>query len=434
MVKFTYFKVKGKLTDSIFNEMLEFFQKVFPTTKGYKLPPSYYVIKKTFKTIRLGYESIYTCVNDCFLFQGEDYKDKQLCPVCNTSRWKDSNTPGKKVPKVLRYFLIILRLQHLYKSSHTTKEMTWHATRKCTKPSKMQHPIDGRAWKNFDTKYSNFAKEPRNNVAGDHSAHWANLLEEIVREFPMHFGSWRSIPSERKAEVLRKIGPHMQSELWPDIRNGIDQHLGKIYMDNKSSLKKDYWVKNPDDETYDVKAIRSQRPTNIFVEDWDAQIRFWSDPKNMAWCAQNAHNRAKSMVVCWQGSQTLAALRDMQMQSSATQEYPSLIQTFFDTHTVGGVFLWDEDRHLYVRGDGDAIGSRHYTDDQIMAMVRRGKQHEHISGIDRVLAGRGKDVLDVLVPRCNHTSNVNEFKRSNKHLQKHIDMITKAMSSDDMYS
>nr|GEX86613.1 CLIP-associated protein [Tanacetum cinerariifolium] len=51
MAKFTYFKVKGKLTDSIFNEMLEFFQNVFPTAKGYNLPPSYYAIKKTFKTI-----------------------------------------------------------------------------------------------------------------------------------------------------------------------------------------------------------------------------------------------------------------------------------------------------------------------------------------------------------------------------------------------
>ncbi|GJX45268.1 hypothetical protein Tco_0261944, partial [Tanacetum coccineum] len=83
--------------------------------------------------------------------------------VCNTSRWKDSNTPGKKVPKkVLRYFSIIPRLQRLYKSSHTTKEMTLHATRKCMEPSKMQHPVDGRAWKDFDTKYPDFAAEPRN--------------------------------------------------------------------------------------------------------------------------------------------------------------------------------------------------------------------------------------------------------------------------------
>ncbi|GJX83218.1 zinc finger, PHD-type containing protein [Tanacetum coccineum] len=97
MAKFTYFKVKGKLTDSIFNEMLEFFQNVFPTAKGYKLPPSYYAIKKTFKTIGLGYESDTCCVNDCFVF-GRTNKDVHSVGV-NTSRWKDSNTPGKKVPK-----------------------------------------------------------------------------------------------------------------------------------------------------------------------------------------------------------------------------------------------------------------------------------------------------------------------------------------------
>nr|GEZ52082.1 hypothetical protein [Tanacetum cinerariifolium] len=129
MAKFTYFKVKG-----------------------YKLPPSYYAIKKTFKTIGLRYESIHACEHDCCLFRGDDNKDFDLCPVCKTSRWKDSNTSGKKVPKnVLRYFLIIPRLQRLYKSSHTAKEMIWHATGKCTEPGKMQHSIDGRAWKNFDT-------------------------------------------------------------------------------------------------------------------------------------------------------------------------------------------------------------------------------------------------------------------------------------------
>ncbi|GJS92642.1 reverse transcriptase domain-containing protein, partial [Tanacetum coccineum] len=75
---------------------------------------------------------------------------------------KDSNIPGKKVPKkVLRYFLIIRRLLRLYKSRHTVKEMTWHATRKCTELGKMQQPVDGRAWKNFDTKYLDFKKEPR---------------------------------------------------------------------------------------------------------------------------------------------------------------------------------------------------------------------------------------------------------------------------------
>nr|GFA58408.1 hypothetical protein [Tanacetum cinerariifolium] len=47
-----------------------------------------------------------------------------------------------------------------------------------------------------------------------------------------------------------------------------------------------------------------------------------------------------------------------------------------------------------------------YTDDQIMAMVRRGKQRGHIPGVGRVLAGKGKDILDVSVPRCNHTFDI----------------------------
>ncbi|GJV13083.1 zinc finger, PHD-type containing protein [Tanacetum coccineum] len=162
MTKFTHLKVKGKLTDSIFNEMLEFFQEAFPTKLGYKLPPSYYEIKKTFKMVELGYESIHACVNDCFLFRGPDNKDMHFCPVCKTSRWKDNNTTGKKVPKkVLRYFSIIPRLQRLYKSNHTTKQMTWHATGKSTENGKMQHPVDGKAWKNFDTRYPGFAVEPR---------------------------------------------------------------------------------------------------------------------------------------------------------------------------------------------------------------------------------------------------------------------------------
>nr|GEW03406.1 hypothetical protein [Tanacetum cinerariifolium] len=576
MVKFTYFKVKGKLTDCIFNEMLEFFQNVFPTTKGYKLPSSYYAIKKTFKMIGLGYESIHACVNDCFLFRGEDHKDKQFCPVCNMSRWKDSNTPGKKVPKkVLRYFSIIPRLQRLYKSSHTTKEMTWHATRKCTEPGKMQHPVDGRAWKNFDTNSEQEALEggpirlrwmypferfmnkirqrhidkdlgvsasselfalacgpkrtpisvnscvvndvrfavhsfderrttqnidicspgedgemyyeddpdiihvnnssdlaltttlndleilalhingqsidvdappdiidvnedddiiddgdvlphdlayfddedlvnvddddgmsvdvvrgdggsddrplPHESVRGYrssgtgtrkpnlggrktdrmHTRKKTQNLREIMREFPMHFGSWRNIPSERKAKVLGKIG------LWPDIRKGINQHLGKIYTDNKSSLKRNYWVKNPDDETYDVEAIRSRRLTNIYAEDWDAHIRFWYDPKNMA---------------------RYVELRDSRVPVSN----PDLLR-----HPYCGQRILTGQGSTSVRGDGEATG---------------------------VLAGRDKDVLDVLVPRCNHTSDGDELRRSNKQPQKQIDVISKAMSSDDRYS
>nr|GEY70835.1 hypothetical protein [Tanacetum cinerariifolium] len=151
----------------------EFFQNVFLISKGYKLPPSYYAIKKKFKMIGLGYESIHACEHDCYLFWGKENKDLDLCLVCNTSRRKDNNTSGKKVPKkVLRYFPIIPRLQLLYKSSHTAKEMIWHATGKCTELDKIKHPVDGRAWKKFATMYLDFAKEPRNQICS------ATLMED----------------------------------------------------------------------------------------------------------------------------------------------------------------------------------------------------------------------------------------------------------------
>ncbi|GJV64429.1 RNA-directed DNA polymerase, eukaryota [Tanacetum coccineum] len=56
--------------------------------------------------------------------------------------------------------------------------MTWHTTGKCTEPGKMQHAVNGRAWKNFDTKYPDFAKEPRNVRLGL-AANGFNLLSTL---------------------------------------------------------------------------------------------------------------------------------------------------------------------------------------------------------------------------------------------------------------
>nr|GEY53181.1 hypothetical protein [Tanacetum cinerariifolium] len=47
-----------------------------------------------------------------------------------------------------------------------------------------------------------------------------------------------------------------------------------------------------------------------------------------------------------------------------------------------------------------------YTDDQIMAIVRRGKQRRHISDVGRVLARRGRDILVSLEPQCTHTADL----------------------------
>ncbi|GJT50943.1 ATP-dependent DNA helicase RRM3-like protein [Tanacetum coccineum] len=41
---------------------------------------------------------------------------------------------------------------------------------------------------------------------GEHAAHWANYLGELVRELPLYYPSWRQMPPERKAGVVEKIG------------------------------------------------------------------------------------------------------------------------------------------------------------------------------------------------------------------------------------
>ncbi|GJZ93342.1 hypothetical protein Tco_0665407, partial [Tanacetum coccineum] len=86
------------------------------------------------------------------------------------------------------------------------------------------------------------------------------------------------------------------------------------------------------------------------------------------------------------------------MASSETREYPSLIDTFFVTHTVNGVFIRDEDRAIYeemvrLRALGSNTESGvPYTDEEINAMARKGKQRGHLPGVGRVLPGRARDV------------------------------------------
>ncbi|GJW19130.1 hypothetical protein Tco_0026566 [Tanacetum coccineum] len=162
------------------------------------------------------------------------------------------------------------------------------------------------------------------------------------------------------------LSSHLQSPNWPKIHKGIEQQLAKIYTNNKLALKHEHWVLKPD-RTPDEEGIRSRRLLNITPADWDKQIAFWLDPKNLARAVQNAQNRAKSM-----------------MESSATREYPFLIQTYFDTHTVDGGFLQDEERLLY---------------EEMLRLKDLGPN---------TTSGQARDVLAIPEPRCTHTTDVDE--------------------------
>ncbi|GJX69072.1 hypothetical protein Tco_0304799, partial [Tanacetum coccineum] len=110
------------------------------------------------------------------------------------------------------------------------------------------------------------------------------------------------------------------------------------------------------------------------------------------------------------------------MESSTTREYPSLIHNFFLTHNVGGVLLNPEDKALYdeilmLQGLGfNTSTDVPYTENEIMAIVRGGKQRGHILGVGRVLPGQGMVIPPP--PPCTHSSDVAKHKKSEKRLTK----------------
>ncbi|GKA82448.1 ARID DNA-binding domain-containing protein [Tanacetum coccineum] len=136
--------------------------------------------------------------------------------------------------------------------------------------------------------------------------------------------------------------------------------------------------------------------------------------------------------------------RDRDMESSATREYPSLIHTFFVTHTVNGVFTRDEDRAIYEEMLRlQALGSNTpsgvpYTDEEINALARKGKQRGHLPGVGRVLPGRATDVLippPPPPPQCTHNSgDVKKLKKKNKYLTKQVNLMMKLFNSDEKFS
>ncbi|GJW11441.1 F-box domain containing protein [Tanacetum coccineum] len=236
---------------------------------------------------------------------------------------------------------------------------------------------------------------------GDHAAHWSSYIGEVIRGVPLYYSSWLKVPKEQKAALITNIGtqfdlrPHMESPDWTEINAGIQQHLQKAYNTNKAAFKAQHEVIDPTTGTYNVEKIRRTRLEDITAED---------------------------TVISRQGSRSLARLRDEMRQISGTQEYPSLIDTFFVAHTVNGEFLQDEDRRIYEEMRRlEATGT--YTDDEINRLARRGKQRGHIPGVGRVLLVRA--TAGPSTPASESTLN---------SLHKKVDFMMSLFKSDSKYS
>ncbi|XP_020975768.1 uncharacterized protein LOC107632420 [Arachis ipaensis] len=122
LVKMYHIKCICGMTDKAMSMIFELLHDAFEHAE---IPSSFYEAKKTILKLGMNYEKIHACPNNCMLYWGED-KEKEMCKVCNRSRWKLDTKGGeiqesnhgnirKKVPaKVLRYFPLKPRLQRLF--------------------------------------------------------------------------------------------------------------------------------------------------------------------------------------------------------------------------------------------------------------------------------------------------------------------------------
>ena len=139
-----------------FDKMLPIFRDCVPD--GAKLPTNFYEAKKKLKSLEMPSQRIHVCINLCMLFNGQ-FSDLDHCAVCKESRYKENSN---NVPNlVMTYMPIGPRLQRLFYSKKTARNLTWHANHPID-PEKMTHPSEGKAWNHFDTLFPAFAQEKRN--------------------------------------------------------------------------------------------------------------------------------------------------------------------------------------------------------------------------------------------------------------------------------
>ncbi|KAK1644553.1 hypothetical protein QYE76_062358 [Lolium multiflorum] len=134
--------------------------------EGHSLPKKFHEAKQYIRGVGLAYDTYDVCFNDCIIFRGI-HANANVCPVCKTSRWKTERSVvgGKRISrvarKVIRHFPLNKRVRRLFISNKTAALMSWHNDGR-TKDDVMRHPADSPTWKNFDSKYRTFSKEPRN--------------------------------------------------------------------------------------------------------------------------------------------------------------------------------------------------------------------------------------------------------------------------------
>ncbi|CAN1220652.1 hypothetical protein LINGRAPRIM_LOCUS22 [Linum grandiflorum] len=127
MMRLYHIKYMYRISDKAMSMILELLRESFDFAN---LPKSGYEAKKIIKSLGMKYTKRDACPKDCMLYWGSAL-NQESCRVCHTSRYKkpkrgDAVSQGKiKVAaEVFHYFPLILRLQTLFMSSKSAKNMT----------------------------------------------------------------------------------------------------------------------------------------------------------------------------------------------------------------------------------------------------------------------------------------------------------------------
>ena len=162
-------KLQFNTTRSCFEASLVKHGNTLP--EGHCLPKTWHECKKIMRALSMDYIKIDCCPKGCLLFW-KQFADDKYCSLCGASRYLESKgADGEakvqtKVPaSILRYLPFIKRIQRLYMTLESAKQMTWHKDGKRYPDEHgretMGHPSDGRAWKKFDEDHPDLAAEAR---------------------------------------------------------------------------------------------------------------------------------------------------------------------------------------------------------------------------------------------------------------------------------
>ncbi|KAA0051834.1 uncharacterized protein E5676_scaffold609G00610 [Cucumis melo var. makuwa] len=181
LVKLMHVKVLNGWSNKSFDMLLELLKVAFPMCTS-TIPSSFYEAKRKLRELGFRYETIHACKYD-FVLYWKEFVDLQHCPTCDEARYK-------------------------------VADMRWHRDKRVETDDVLRHPTDTEGWKHFDSKYPDFASDPRNGGVQRGIRHvlYAWVIDR-PSGYEVEYLSWDIHYKKRASELPRKKKP-----LWRVIK------------------------------------------------------------------------------------------------------------------------------------------------------------------------------------------------------------------------